>query len=545
MNNNLDLDINKYSDYDLLNLFNCSKKNSEEEIYDKYNKKLESLERISDIEMKKTLTEFFNNAFKKINIFFKKYKTEEKKNRVFKNTPIVFDSVQSSLEDTKNMHPSPEFRENNIYSTNTIQYPRGTINPIEKKLTSEVLCIDTIFRNKTKYPESTDFVYELPNPIENVISMKLVNAEIPKNSKTFSKKKNNNRLDITMYNGFEYENGIINVWSEPKTLQIIISEGSPTVTEIVSSIQSALDVQRNSFSFLKFDIDRSANGKVFFRFKTLIECISWSQIFYRDLDENGIVTPPDNKDPTEFFRMPGINIITGKGEYKELEYIYKGRLFMEEENNDVLEILKDDKNNFIQKKGVYNPSRTFISYDLYNRYPSNYKPLAFSINFNPTNTIVENSIGWILGFRQYINDNEFISPKIDFNSCFCRDEINFLGYIEANSPYGDAENTYNYLYVDDFVGNYKDSLNVATNNSYLTKSLLAKIQMDTSFYNVQYINTSGENSILEKKREYFGPVNIRKLHFKIIDKFNNIIDLEKSNYSLTLQFEKLYNNIRN
>ena len=123
--------------------------------------------------------------------------------------------------------------------------------------------------------------------------------------------------------------------------------------------------------------------------------------------------------------------------------------------------------------------------------------MSFSINFNPTNSIVENSIGWILGFRQYINDNEFISPKIDFNSCFCRDEINFLGYLEANSPYGDAENTYNYLYVNDFVGNYKDSLNVAINDSYLTKSLLAKIQMDTSFYNVQYINTSVENSILE------------------------------------------------
>ena len=349
-----------------------------------------------------------------------------------------------------------------------------------------------------------------------------------------------------MYGGFGYENGVIKVWSEPKTLQIIIAEGSPTVTELVSSIQSALDVQRNSFSFLKFDIDRTANGKVYFRFKTLIECINWSQIFYRDIDIlNSVVTPPDNKDPSEFFRMPSINIVTGFGEYDELEYIYKGRLWMEKDNNDVLNTLKDNKNNYIQKKGLNNPSRTFISHDLYNTYPSNYKPLTFSIDFNPTNCVVENSVGWILGFRQYTNDSKFISPKIDFNSCFCRDEINFLGYIEANSPYGDAENTYNYLYVNDFVGNYKDSLNVAINNSYLTKSLLAKIQMDTSFYNVQYINTSGENSILEKKREYFGPVNITKLHFKIIDKFNNIVDLEKSNYSLTLQFEKLYNNIRN
>ena len=32
MNNNLDLDIDKYSDYDILNLFNCSQKSSEKEI---------------------------------------------------------------------------------------------------------------------------------------------------------------------------------------------------------------------------------------------------------------------------------------------------------------------------------------------------------------------------------------------------------------------------------------------------------------------------------------------------------------------------------
>ena len=97
-------------------MFNCFQKRSEKEIHDKDNKKLESLERISDNQMKKTLTNFFNDAFKKLDSFFKKYKTAEKKNRVFKNTPIVFDSVRSSLEDTKNMHPSPEFRENNIYS---------------------------------------------------------------------------------------------------------------------------------------------------------------------------------------------------------------------------------------------------------------------------------------------------------------------------------------------------------------------------------------------------------------------------------------------
>ena len=544
MQNNLDLDIDKYNDYDLLNLFNSSHKDNNNQLFQKYNQKIKSLNNIPNNDMKLQLTDFFNKAFTKLSRFLKKNTQEEKKNRVFKKVPVVFENVNSSLEETKNMHPSPDVRENNIQSNVIIKYPKGTLNPIEKKITSEVLCIDTTFRDKIKYPNSTDFVYQLPNPIENVISMKLINAEIPKNSKVFSKDKNNNLLKITMYNGFEYINNSIVVWDKPKTLDITIPEGSPTFSEIVSTIQSSLDVQRNSFSFLKFDIDRSSNGKFFFRFKTLIECVNWSLNFYQN-DQNEIVTPPDNKLPTFNFRMPVVNDVLGTGEYDELEYIYKGRIWSEENNSSVIDLLKLTKTEYLTFKNIPDPSKTVISHDLYNTYPSNYYPLKYSIDFNPTNCVIENSLGWILGFRQYINESSFASDKIDHTNCFCRDEINFLGYTEAIAPYGDSENTYNYLYVDDFVGNYKDSLNVVVNNSYLTKSLLAKIQMDTSFYNVQYVNSSSETSILEKKREYFGPVNIKKLHFKIIDKFNNVVDFEKSNFSLTLQFEKLYNNIRN
>jgi len=189
MSNSLDLDIEKYNSYDILKLFNCSEKDSEEYIFKKYKTKCESLERIQDENMKINLKYFFDNAFNKLLTFFKKNNSDEKKNRVFKNTPITFKNVNSTIEDTKIMHPSPEINENNTYSTIPIKYPKGILNTIDKKITTEVLCIDTTFRNKKTYSESTDFVYELPNPIENVISMKLINAEIPKNSKLFSKKK--------------------------------------------------------------------------------------------------------------------------------------------------------------------------------------------------------------------------------------------------------------------------------------------------------------------------------------------------------------------
>ena len=60
---------------------------------------------------------------------------------------------------------------------------------------------------------------------------------------------------------------------------------------------------------------------------------------------------------------------------------------------------------------------------------------------------------------------------------------------------------------------------------------------------VEFVENAG--TFLEKTRDYFGPVNIKKLHFKLINKFGGLIDLMNSNFSLTLEFEKLYSSVRN
>ena len=82
-----------------------------------------------------------------------------------------------------------------------------------------------------------------------------------------------------------------------------------------------------------------------------------------------------------------------------------------------------------------------------------------------------------------------------------------------------------------------------SDNNFFSKSLMARMKISSSFYSVEFHESS--INILEKTREYFGPVNIKKLHIKLIDKFGRLGELFNSNYSLTLQFEKLYSSIRN
>ena len=51
-----------------------------------------------------------------------------------------------------------------------------------------------------------------------------------------------------------------------------------------------------------------------------------------------------------------------------------------------------------------------------------------------------------------------------------------------------------------------------------------------------------DNNPLCKIRIYNGPVTLKKLHIKILDKFGNVVDLNNMDFSFTLELEILYEN---
>ena len=60
-----------------------------------------------------------------------------------------------------------------IHETYVNKYPKGTINPIEKKTLTQVINIDSLFRSNYDNTDASDFIYTLANPINNVISIRL------------------------------------------------------------------------------------------------------------------------------------------------------------------------------------------------------------------------------------------------------------------------------------------------------------------------------------------------------------------------------------
>ena len=139
----------------------------------------------------------------------------------------------------------------------------------------------------------------------------------------------------------------------------------------------------------------------------------------------------------------------------------------------------------------------------------------------PFSIYFENSIqgcGWILGFRNECYENE---------TC-----------LKSEGLFDAIGDRYIYLSVEDYQYNTNITNIVGIDRNFLDKSILAKVPMnDEKLALIIY-----DNNPLCKIRLYNGPVTLKKLHIKILDKFGNVVDLNYMDFSFTLELEILYEN---
>ena len=84
--------------------------------------------------------------------------------------------------------------------TQPSNYFKGDLNPLEKRVVTRGICIDTLFRHNYFNTSSTDFMYEFPEYYKNIVSMKITAIEIPIVWYAFSSQQKNNTFIITIDN---------------------------------------------------------------------------------------------------------------------------------------------------------------------------------------------------------------------------------------------------------------------------------------------------------------------------------------------------------
>mgnify|MGYP001146843271 CR=1 FL=1 len=205
-------------------------------------------------------------------------------------------------------------------------------------------------------------------------------------------------------------------------------------------------------------------------------------------------------------------IIIPDGNYDcdSLTHYLNTNYFYESERDDDLQFLKFSIDEF-NSKSVFEIVNTDCDSD---------HEIIFSLHIaNEDNDNIMNTLGWILGFRlaKYLEIDEAIQSEGIFDGggdryiYFCLNEYQY------------SKNESNIIFFEDTT---------------MDENVLAKVPMINGKLSLVVDDNDG-NSLI-KTRRFNGPVNMKKVHIRLLDKFGDIIDLNKMDFSFTLELEVLY-----
>lgn len=155
-------------------------------------------------------------------------------------------------------HPIVQKPYTNFVYTNTSVAFDGVVNPLERRIVTKVLSIDSIYRENRCATNSNSFTIELAAPLNNVIQMKLISLELPRMWYRISRISGNNTMKISLYNMVDY----------PDNVQTItLPDGNYPNAILVTLMNNYFTNVANGLDYLRFDINM-ANSKAMFYVKS-------------------------------------------------------------------------------------------------------------------------------------------------------------------------------------------------------------------------------------------------------------------------------------
>jgi len=128
-------------------------------------------------------------------------------------------------------------------------------------------------------------------------------------------------------------------------------------------------------------------------------------------------------------------------------------------------------------------------------------------------------LGWLLGYR-----------KAEYENIEETEEIKSEGVIDLYGP------KYIFLVFDDYNNSVNNGFFSAFNNSVLNKNILGRISMQPSIVG----NMQNNLSVITNSRQYFGTVNIQKIHVQLLDEYGRQLNTHNMDYSFCVTFNVVY-----
>jgi len=161
--------------------------------------------------------------------------------------------------------------------------------------------------------------------------------------------------------------------------------------------------------------------------------------------------------------------------------------------------------------------------------------LAIRFNINLKGSLdmgvnIQIKLGWQLGFR-----------AAQYNIGYGGDATSAAAVSEA--PCFISGPRYGFVSIEDYQKNTGPSFLLDYGSFSSEQNIIARINFASVMYGngaYQCADDPGLSSQTNRIREYFGPVDIQKIHIKFYDEYGRTIDFNNMDYSFTLTFEKLY-----
>jgi len=448
-----DFDINNYTDIELFQFFGIPQNSTRESIISHI------CSIVNGIQHPKNDTErdfllFLESAKTKLTNY-------AKRNPPIQLKPTNYDIIQSQSVIQEPNHSVTAQKVVPIVNTNEYNYPVGVINPIEKRVVTKIINVDSLFRENYDATNSTNFAWVLPNPLNNVVSMNIVALELPNVWYTVSSKNNSNKFVIWLYN----------IKGQIDRGQLIeLPDGNYMADSFALTLNNYFQNVKNGLEFLVAVIDPITT-------KTTIRA------------RDSTVDLPNSPSP------------------------------------------------YNTSDSRYSPNFYFIL--AFNNFDVTTPPAqdASSTVANSNLTNLQTTLGWFMGFRKPSYMVTHINTFID-NVSFAGKSAVYRGFLQSESSYGSSLHNYVFVEINDYNKNFiTDSVVSLTNHAYIGNNIIARIHITSGSNNIVFNNTS---DLIFKMREYLGPVNIKRLAIRLLNKFGEPIDLNNNDFSLALEFKILY-----
>lgn len=422
----------------------------------------------------------------------------------------------------------------------------GSVNPLRRISYNQIININSRFRDDYYITPSTNFFVSIPGLPSKITSMKLVNITLPKFIYTVNHKTGSDNFYIKIK--YHEEDSY-------KCDQIFINSGSYSGEEIVTAITDAINKKFEAYQ----GTDRitalynKITGKICFNIKwhdnnnshiitEVILCFNYIEPSERFKDCNEILTKNFCKNDEIFSQKPNSSyedqltlgwLLGFRG-----NYVYK--------TPKVANTIPTNGNDMFSGKfltdNILSPQEYTFNQS---QQPLSRKELKNLSNITPSRArltkIKDNGMQYLEQTYKCCDPSGLMFEPLDISFCYTiqphsnivqphivttDQSCNFF----AESIYDPIGNRYFLLSVNDFQNNHTKAIISPMQDEALQDShILAKVN-----------STCCDDDTHFNSRIYFGPVNINRLHIKLLDEFGRIVDLNNGDFSFSLELEILY-----